>query len=250
MTQSADRYRPGYEVAAERILEYIAQHELRPGARLPTEKDLARILGVSRPVARDAVRTVAALGRVSVRKGAGIFVASGVGSTFGDTGVHLFLPADLDQVYMLFELRRTLEQEASRLAAARANPLEIKAIRAAVDRAFDAASTDDFAAFRPADDEFHHAVAAAAHNMFFSSTIETVIELRRQVIAIALSNSGSGSLRLAAEQHAAVADAIAAGEVEAAGRAMCEHVDVTLEQFRHAIQERIFSAPAPEEQRP
>lgn len=233
-------YRPGYELAAEQILEYIARNGLHPGDRLPTEKELAALLGVSRPVARDAVRTVAALGRVTVRKGAGIFVATGTGSFGAAAGVHLFLPADLDQVYMLFEMRRTLEREASRLAAARATPLEIKTIRAAVDQAFDAAAADDFAQFRPADDEFHNAVAAAAHNMFFASAIQTVIDLRRQVIAIGLSNSESGSLQLAAEQHAAVAEAIAAGEVDAAGEAMCAHVDITLEQFRAEIQARIF----------
>jgi DNA-binding FadR family transcriptional regulator len=240
-------YRPGYELAAEQILEYIARNGLGPGDRLPTEKEMAAILGVSRPVARDAVRTVAALGRVTVRKGAGIFVASGTGSLSNAAGMHLFLPADLDQVFMLFELRRTLEREASRLAAARATPLEIKAIKAAVDHAFDAATAGDFVTFRVADDEFHNAVAMATRNMFFLSSIQAVIDLRRQVIAIGLSNSESGSMQLAAEQHAAVAHAIAAGEIDAAGEAMCAHVDITLDQFRREIKARIFangSAPA------
>jgi DNA-binding FadR family transcriptional regulator len=54
-------------------------------------------------------------------------------------------------------------------------------------------------------------------------------------------------MQLAAEQHAAVAHAIAAGEIDAAGEAMCAHVDITLDQFRREIKARIFangSAPA------
>ncbi|WP_331772663.1 GntR family transcriptional regulator [Embleya sp. NBC_00888] len=68
-------YRPGYEVAAERILEYVVGAELQPGGRLPTEKDLADEVGTSRTVVREAVKILSGLGRLSVRKGRGIHVA-------------------------------------------------------------------------------------------------------------------------------------------------------------------------------
>ncbi|MGW8881875.1 FadR/GntR family transcriptional regulator, partial [Streptomyces mirabilis] len=68
-------YRPGYEVAAERILEYLVLAGLGPGARLPTEQDLADRVGMSRTVVREAVKILSALGRLSVHKGRGIYVA-------------------------------------------------------------------------------------------------------------------------------------------------------------------------------
>src|SRR6266403_1202374 len=73
---TSDRYRPGYELVAEQLLNYIAQENLLPGDRLPTEQGLAEILGATRNVTREAVKVLAAIGRLSVRKGAGIFVAS------------------------------------------------------------------------------------------------------------------------------------------------------------------------------
>ena len=55
----AGRYRPGYELVAERILQYIAQENLKPGVRLPTEEGLAEILGTTRNVTREAVKVLA-----------------------------------------------------------------------------------------------------------------------------------------------------------------------------------------------
>ncbi|MPZ16167.1 MAG: GntR family transcriptional regulator, partial [Chloroflexi bacterium] len=94
-------YRPGYEIAAERILSYVAQERLRPGDRMPTEKDLSELLEVSRTVTREALKVLAALGRVSVRKGAGIYVAEPSGLA-AQQSWNLFLPADADQVRLLF----------------------------------------------------------------------------------------------------------------------------------------------------
>src|SRR5882757_8142594 len=73
--EASGRYRPGYELVAEQLLNYIADQNLRSGDRLPTEQGLAQILGATRNVTREAVKVLAAIGRLSVRRGAGIFVA-------------------------------------------------------------------------------------------------------------------------------------------------------------------------------
>ena len=67
-------YRPGYEVAAEQVLELIARLGLRPGDRMPTEQDLAGQLGTSRTVVREAIKILSALGRVRAQKGRGLGV--------------------------------------------------------------------------------------------------------------------------------------------------------------------------------
>src|SRR5579884_2984119 len=61
---AAEPYKPGYEVMAERILQFIAELRLRPGDRMPTEHELAARLGTSRTVIREAVKILSALGRV------------------------------------------------------------------------------------------------------------------------------------------------------------------------------------------
>lgn len=233
------QYRPGYEVAAEQILEFIAVENLLPGQRLPTEKELAEQIGISRAMTRDAVRTLAALGQLSVRKGAGIFVAESTVTVSSD-GLQLFLPTDIDQVYMLFEIRRTLEREASRLAALRASPIRMRAITTAVKQGFKAANAQDFEVFRSADDAFHRAIATASGNMFFETAIGSVNDLRQQVIALALLGKQSGSLLDAAKEHEAIAEAIAGGDVDGADRAMCQHIDTTREQFKREIDRHLF----------
>src|SRR5436305_8411654 len=118
-------YRPGYEVAAEQVLELIAQLRLQPGDRMPTENDLARRLGTSRTVVREAIKILSALGRVRVQKGRGLYVADDEGMLGTGRWASPFLPTDLDHVYMLFEFRRVQEMETSRLAARRATPAEL-----------------------------------------------------------------------------------------------------------------------------
>jgi hypothetical protein len=149
------RYRPGYEVAAEQVLELIVQLRLNPGDRLPTENDLARQLGTSRTVVREAVKILSALGRVRAQKGRGLYVADDEGMLGTGRWASFFLPTDLDHVYLLFEFRRVQEMETSRLAARHATPAELGAIEKAADvcrHGFDTGRED---LFNEGDDAFH-----------------------------------------------------------------------------------------------
>lgn len=238
-------YRPGYEIAAQRILEHVAQQQLRPGDRVATERELAELLHTSRTVTREAVKILTALGRLTVRKGSGVHVADST-SQLGQETWDMFLPADPEQVRMLFELRRTLEVEVSRLAATRARPQQVRAVREAALRSDDAAQADDFDLFRQADEDFHRAVAAASNNMFFESTIGVITQLKRQVLTIGLRGDQSGSLLVAAKQHMSIADLIADGEADGAADAMAEHIDVALAQFQNEIRRRMLDAGMPE----
>lgn len=237
-------YRPGYEVAAERILELIADRHLDTGDRLGTEHELADALQVSRTVTREAVKILSALGRVSVRKGSGVHVAD-VPTPLAQQSWNLFLPADPEQVDMLFELRRVLEREAGRLAAARATPQQVRQIQDAAAHSEEAAKSDDFDAFRRADEDFHRSVAAASGNMFLESTVSVVTQLKRQVLTLGLRGNRSGSLLLAAKQHRTITDAISQGDPLAASDAMAEHIDVTVDQFRQEIQRWMLNLDGP-----
>ncbi|TDE11155.1 FadR/GntR family transcriptional regulator [Jiangella asiatica] len=242
--ETGTTYRPGYEIAAERILEHIASQQLRPGDRVGTERDIALTLDISRTVTREAVKILSALGRLTVRKGSGVHVAEPTGR-FAPDSWSLFLPADPDQVRMLFELRRTLEVAASEFAASRATPHQVRAVRGAARRSADAAEDDDFDRFRQADEEFHRAVAAATNNTFFESTVGVITQLKRQVLTIGLRGGQSGSLVVAAKEHTDIADAVASGDAERAGAAMAQHIDGALVQFQHEIRRRVLGVDLP-----
>lgn len=154
-TRSAGSYRPGYELVAERILQLIAESGLRPGDRMPTEKDLAERLDASRSVVREAVKILSAIGRVRAHKGRGLYVADDVGMLGSSRWGGFFLPTDLDHVYMLFEFRRIQETAASRLAAAHATPAQLRAIETAVETCRQGYVTGQAALFDRGDDDFH-----------------------------------------------------------------------------------------------
>ncbi len=231
-------YRPGYEVAAERILEYVIQAGLQPGARLPTEKDLADEVQMSRTVVREAVKILSALGRLSVHKGRGIYVAEPDQSSWQQSLAN-FLPADLRQVDELFEFRRHLETTTAHLAAQRATPAQVKAVREAAQQSAQAAQQDNIDAFTRADEAFHTGIATAAGNMFFAATVDAMRRLQRQVTTIGLAGIAGGSLHVAATQHQAIAEAIATGETNRAQTLMAEHIDLTAQQFQQEIWRRV-----------
>ncbi|MBO0916524.1 FadR family transcriptional regulator [Streptomyces laculatispora] len=242
-TQAEAGYRPGYEVAAERILEYIVQKGLEPGARLPTEKDLASVLDLSRTVVREAVKILSALGRLSVEKGRGIFVSEPKNQLWTDT-FSRFLPTDPARVGELFEFRRYAETQTSRLAAAHANPVQLRAIRESAQQSAEAAQRHDHEAFTQADEAFHKAIGDATGNAFFSGLVDAIQRLQRQVTIVALAGGAAGPLVTAAEQHREIAEAIAAGEQEQAAVLMNRHIDTTNQQVQREIRHRLFLADA------
>jgi DNA-binding FadR family transcriptional regulator len=235
-----DRYRPGYELVAERLLQYIAQENLKPGDRLPTEQGLADILDATRNVTREAVKVLAAIGRLSVRKGAGIFVAAAT-TGFGEDDLAHYQPTDMEQVLMLLDYRRLIETETARRAATLANPVQVRAIRDAAADSAKAGSDNAVEAFAHADAVFHDAVAIASQNVFLKASIANVRRYAAQSDVLLFHGDVPGSLEVAGQQHIAIADAIANGDMDLATALMIEHIDTTQHQFERKIRDRIFT---------
>lgn len=234
------RYRPGYELVAEQLLNYIAEQNLRAGDRLPTEQGLAQILGASRNVTREAVKVLAAIGRLSVRRGAGIFVADSGGGLVDDPLSH-FRPTSMEDVLMLLDYRTVIESETARRAASLATPIEVRTIRESAETSLVAARESDGYGFAKADAAFHDAVGAAAHNVFLRSSVAGVRRLASQSDVLLFHGDAPGSLEVAARQHLAIAEAVAAGEAGLAGELMVEHIATTQSQFERKIRDRLFN---------
>ncbi len=235
-------YRPQYELVAERLLQYVAEQHYRPGDRLPTEQGLATILGTTRNVTREAVKVLAAMGRLSVRKGAGIFVAVPGGGGISDDLLAQFQPTDLDQVRMLLDHRRLVEAETARRSAASATPVEVLRIREGAQTSLSASASVNPSDFAEADAHFHLAVAAAAHNLFLESSVATLRRFAAQSDLLLFHHDLPGSLAVAAQQHVAIANSIADGDAELAARLMAEHINTTQQQFERKISQRLFTA--------
>lgn len=232
-------YRPRYELVAEEILQLIGELLLRPGDRMPTEKELAARLGTSRTVVRDAVKILSATGRVSAQKGRGLYVADNKSMLGARQWGGFFVPTNLDHIFMLFEFRRVQETQASRLAAKRASPSELRVIEAAVQTCRHGYTSGDNAEFDQGDDAFHLGVAAASHNFFLVSAVREARMLQRRASVIGLRGLG-GHADAAVGEHEAIYRAIRDGDPEAAAQATSVHLDNTLEDYRREIQRRVF----------
>jgi GntR family transcriptional regulator, transcriptional repressor for pyruvate dehydrogenase complex len=229
---------------AEQILQLIAELALAPGDRLPTENELAARLGTSRTVVREAVKILSATGSVSAQKGRGLYVADGeslLGATrFGG----FFLPTNLDHIFMLFEFRRVQEAEASRLAATRASPSELRVIETAVQTCRHGFLASDKTAFEQGDDAFHRGIAAASHNFFLVAAVREARRLQRRSSVIGIRGIG-GHAAEAVEEHETIYLAIRDGQPAAAAEATYVHLDNTLKDYRREIQRRVFGGSAP-----
>jgi DNA-binding FadR family transcriptional regulator len=239
----SDRYRPGYELVAEQLLTYLAEQNLLPGDRLPTEQGLAQQLGATRNVTREAIKVLAAIGRLSVRRGAGIFVAESSG-LLADSHLAHFQPTSMDHVLMLLDYRRVIESETARRAATLATPIEVRAIREHADSSVTAGRSNDAQAFARADELFHDSVSIAGHNVFLRSSVANIRRLVAQTDVLLFHGDVPGSLEVAGTQHTGIARAISEGDVDAAAQLMTAHIDTTQRQFEHKIRDRLFNPSA------
>ncbi|MFC0437721.1 FadR/GntR family transcriptional regulator [Kutzneria buriramensis] len=233
-TTGNGRYRPGNELVAERLLQHIAEQNLHAGDRLPTEQGLAELLGTTRNQIREAVKVLAAIGRLSVRRGAGIFVAAADKST--DEELAHFQPTDMAHVSMLLDFRRLIEAETARRAASPATPIQVRAIRDSAQESLTTGAANGAKAFAQADKQFHDAVAIAADNVFLQADVVNIGRFAAQTDTLLFHGNVPGSLEVAGRQHVAIAE----GDPDRAVQLMTAHVDTTQRQFERKIRNRMF----------
>lgn len=228
---SAERAAAGTDApsARDRVVEHvrrlIEEGRLRPGGRLPSERDLAQELGVSRPSLRSGLEALESMGVVVSRRGAGTFIADGPPDLPVEplsllASLHRFTPAEM------FEARLVLEVGVAGLAAEHAQAEQLAAMAEEVTEMF--ASLEDPAAFLRHDVRFHQAVASGCGNRVLAALMEMVAaqfyELRKETVARAR------NLRESAEMHRRIFRAVRARDSAAARDAMREHLD----RARHA----------------
>ncbi len=158
-----------YEQVAGQVTDLVARGEFKPGDRLPPERDLAKLLGVSRPTVREAMIALEIAGLVDVRVGAGAFVTDKAkNGTNGSANGRLFEGAGSSPLELI-AARRTIEPEVAALAAKLASPAEIAAIAETIAMISAAQDTPEH---RAADHLFHVRVGLASHNAVLTAIVD------------------------------------------------------------------------------
>lgn len=200
----------------------IAQ-SFRPGDILPSEATLARRFGVSRPVIREALRTLAGQGVVEIVSGKGAIVQPVDGTLlnlFFSRAIEIESGAPME----LMEVRKPLEVQSAALAARRRTPEELAAMKATVQAM--RRQLDDLEAYADLDLQLHLLLAAATRNRMMEHLIRSIRESLRDTIVEGLRRRNTREeLERVQVLHQAVLQAIERGDDEEAARAMAQHFD-------------------------
>jgi GntR family transcriptional repressor for pyruvate dehydrogenase complex len=203
------------------LRDMIHRGELQRGDRLPPERDLAKLLGVSRPTLRAGIRSLAAHGVLQSRQGAGTFVVDSEGPPALDSNplrlmaaLHGFTSAEM------FEARRSIEMAMAGLAAERATGDDMASM--AEELAGMYASLDDPEQYLVHDMHFHQMVAAASGNRILTALMNMVATILLDVRSKTVKHARD--LKESAEMHRQIYRAIREHNSEAARIAMRDHL--------------------------
>jgi GntR family transcriptional repressor for pyruvate dehydrogenase complex len=216
------------DLIARRILEVIGSDQLRPGDRLPPERELAAMLGTSRPSLREALQSLKARGWVEIRHGSGVFVADPATTR----SLREALVTEEVSVRELFDMREVLELPAAAWAAKNGDPGKLARVREAFDALMAANKPVDEAGalgevgwdrLAELDATFHLRIVEAADNRFLARTQGVLQEILAAGMGTTL--RVPGRFERSRDEHRRILDAVLSGNPAAARRAALTHIN-------------------------
>ena len=207
------------------IEQLILRGILKPGERLPSERELSDRLGVSRPSLREALTGLQASGLLTTRAGSGVFVGDVLGSAFSDTLVRLFA-GHSEAVFDYIAFRRDMEGLAAERAAMRGTDTDLKVIDAIFKKMEAAHSKRDPSEEAGLDADFHLSIIEASHNVIMLHMMRSMYQLLREGVfynrQIMFKQRTTRDTLL--DQHRRINDALQARDADGARRAVEAHL--------------------------
>jgi len=215
------------EQAMESLLGLLHQGKLKPGDRLPSQRELANLMGLSATVVREAIRGLASMKVIHVVHGRGAYVSQ-ISAKDLIRPEALFSVLERETLLHAIEVRGILEVEAVALAAERSNATDLLEMERALSKIARAiASGNDPLMHSPS---FHAALAAATHNPVLTEIIKPFIELMARGARV-ISNNVPEALERELASHTELYEAIRARDPELARSRMRAH----LEEAKHLV---------------
>jgi DNA-binding FadR family transcriptional regulator len=222
-----------YEQIVDQIGQLVAEGHLKPGDRLPSERELVDQFQVSRASIREAISALEMMGLLEVRSGEGTYIRqTNIDSVVAPLAWMLFIEKDTD--LELYEARKILEVQAAGLAAERADDDDIAEIFAALE-----VMRMDLKKQRlgeEADHQFHYAIARGTHNKILFRLMTTISDTMRKTLRSSRSKlyEDKTSPQRLYQEHYSLYEAIKNHDAESAQRLMLDHlvgVEKQLEKY-------------------
>ena len=225
------------EEIVNQIKQLISKGELKPGDRIPSERELATMLGVSRPSVREAIMVLEAMGFVESRQGGGTYVKALTEGSIMNPLAKLVEKRDPELLRSLAEVRMGLESWSAYLAAQRATDADIAEMRRLYGIMEKEAAKGGWSP--DVDADFHYAITAASHNSLQMHVLDSIHSLFHATIQVALMEfyQQEGHVQLLLNHHHDIMEAIAAHDPETARRKMVEHLAMVEEKMAQLLGE-------------
>jgi GntR family transcriptional regulator, transcriptional repressor for pyruvate dehydrogenase complex len=219
---------PGFEsVRRDKIYEGVAKQierlilkRLKPGDKLPSERELAETLGVSRSSIRDAIRSLELMGMVEPRQGAGTIVRE-ISSESLVNPLANAIKHKKELIAELLDFRKMIEPQLAALAAERGSSAQFAEMEEILDRQDDKLRRGESAIVE--DSEFHYAIALASGNSVVLKVLDTLMDLLRDSRERSLQIEGRPQKSLAG--HRRILVALKRKDPVAASTAMRQHIE-------------------------
>lgn len=217
--------RRAFEEICQRIREQVAEGRLKPGDKLPAERDLAQQLGVGRNALREALRSLEIAGIVRLRKGVkgGAFIREGDGGRMNQVVQDMFSLGSIT-VDELTEARLHIQELVVRLACARAADADFDALAANIDRTEEVTRSGDFLKRVECSREFYALLAAATGNDVLSMMVASLTEILMKFVYARVAAGGHPQPRLVEKRRDFLA-ALRARDADTASRLMKSHLE-------------------------
>jgi GntR family transcriptional repressor for pyruvate dehydrogenase complex len=208
-----------YEDIVQQIQELVREGTLKPGDRLPPERELAERLQVSRSSLREAIRALELQGVVVSRPGAGTFINTDSVEDLVST-IASCLTAGRNDLSDIFEMRRLLEPQITALAVERATVTNVRRMAKTLqDQELQIAKGQTGV---ESDTAFHFAIAEATHNSALVRVFTTIADILRQSRDLSLQAPGRPQRSL--DSHREILKKILERDMEGAREAMAHHI--------------------------
>jgi GntR family transcriptional repressor for pyruvate dehydrogenase complex len=217
------------EEIANQIKQLILDGKLKPGDRLPPERELIKQFGVSRPSLREALNSLVTMGFLEIRQAKRTFVKS-IASKLVEDPLAQLIKADTQKLFDLIEVRKAIETWAAYQAAHKATQEDIKrlfGIFLEMERAF-----AEKRSWEKEDADFHLAISQATHNTIHAHIMSGIYDLLRESVGSVFRDQTKVKKLL--DQHLKIINAIKSHSPEKARERILEHLNYVESEVKKA----------------